>query len=476
MSNNCIEVEAAEDLAAVISSNIRLEEVLIGENHLESNGIIQIANALSLLGGLRVLDLKNTSIALVAAVSISKVILNNTMLESLFVGSECEYTTTKGVENLLINKFILEKKVLTKMIGCCSSDTSVTHESSKCTIRLLTCDVKQIPKCNKLVTEGCIKICQALANNTSLKRFSIENNDIDDEAADYITAVLTCNAELEQLWIGSNLFSPRGISKLLNSFEKKSNLQVLDLSHCDISLALTYDVAKVLIRNKKIKQIWLENNAMPQDGITFLLSLEKCLDIEVMCLRSCNITESAAITLSRVLPNMLRLQQLYLGQNNLHDACVMQVVSSLINATSLQTLDLSSTNITEVSVNSIVEVIASSSQLQQLFLGGNKLCSSGAIKIVTALKGSHTIQVLGLSHNHITCEAAGEISTAVSNMPYLVTLMLDGNELDMDGVCTIIEGVQELNWLMILSLTENNMSEEDEDQLKEIFTKFKLFL
>ena len=54
---------------------------------------------------------------------------------------------------------------------------------------------------NKIKSHGAIIISKALTNLKSLKVLSIENNDIDDQAADNIAAALTSNSGIQQLWI-----------------------------------------------------------------------------------------------------------------------------------------------------------------------------------------------------------------------------------------------------------------------------------
>ena len=476
--DNHIKEEDATYLADAIANNKHLKEVYISDNTLRSNGISTIANALSTLTELKKINIANTCSTPTAADSITKVIMSNKNLEVLILGSDCRECQIADPEFLFIEECFFMQKDFSKLSCCLCTINKIVHMNSKL-CKLLNFDeatsAKDLgPKYNKLRTEGIIKICEAL-RNTTLRTLSIENNDIDDEAADNIAAVIKGTTEMERLWVGSNLFAPTGLSKILQSLKSINTLKVLDISYSNLSFESECYLAEVLTINKGIKHLWLEGNHLSTNGLAAISSsLENCSAMKIINLRNCNINyiqEASIISFSK-----LNLAQLCIGNNKLCDEGIMKISSS-INSCSLTTLDLSSTNITEVSVDSIVNVITSNSQLQQLFLGDNKLHSSGAIKIVTALQGSHTIQVLGLSHNHITSEAAGEISTAVSTMPYLSTLMLDGNELEVYGVCTIIEGVQHLNWLMILSLTDNVNNDQEED-VRRKFTgnKFKLYL
>ena len=486
LSNNYIEKQASNFIAKAVFSNSSIQMLCISENNFKSSGIQTIAGAVAMISGLKELDLTNTSITSEAAESISNIIISNPLLESLLLGAGYRQVGTKKIEDLFIEEHILQQKWSTKItVGTISRDSTFNiRKSNKFVARIMNNGIRS--QCNKLQTNGIIRICQALKDHKSLQKLSFENNDICDEAVNNIAEVLKKSIELKQLWIGSNFFSAKGISVLLKSLETSSKLEVLDLSKSKVSFDTIHDIAKVILVNKKIKQLWLETNKIQNDGIIAIFkSLEKCSYINLISLRgsitACCTQELLITALADIaffVSTCVTLKHLYLGRNKLCDQGVQLISSGLKYSHSLHTLDLSNTDITEVSADSIAEVITSNSQLQQLFLGSNKLGSSGAIKIVTALQGSQNIQVLGLCHNHITSEAASEISTAVSTMPYLSTLMLDDNELEVYGVCTIIKGVHNLNWLTILSLTENVKSGKEEDMRMRFAdcSKFKLYL
>jgi len=490
LSSNSIEEEASADLAAVVNCNINLKQFFIGENYLGSNGLIAITNALSALKGLQKLDITSNSATVETAHGIANIIRSNLFLNSLLIGSECRQISTEHLERNYIHEFILQKKWHSKIADHYGQGHNIIIcNVNKFMIKLLNSrsvnyNTKSLmTKCNKLQSKGIVKICKALKCHNSLVRFSIENNDIDDEAADDIAAVITCNTEIQQLWIGSNRFSDSGILKIIKQLQAISTLKVFDLSHTIISAELAHDIAKALAKSTALEQLWLENNEIPPGGLVAIMFslLNSEFHIISISLRGNNVINEHVVlaAVCTVVDIHETMEHIYLGNIALNDTGMSKIKLALTNTIHdhLHTLDLCNTNITEV--DSVLEVITGSSQLQELFLGDNKLCSTGAIKIVTALQGSHTIQVLGLSHNHITCEAAGEISTALSSMPYLSTVMLDGNELEVDGVCTIIEGVQKLNWLMILSVTDNINSEEEKDSVRMKFggkTKFNLYL
>ena len=226
LSNNYIKEEASKDIATVISSSTKLENICIGENNLGPNGVSAIAKALSSLSGLIELDITNTTVDV--ADNISDIIVSNTLLQILLNGSGSRHINSKYPERMFTEELILQQKWCTKIKGECGYTSGLFNavKSNKFVIRLLDYDGDntKLPKCNKLQSKGVLKICKALKSHKSLVRFSIENNGIGDEAADDIATVLNSNTEIEQLWIGSNYFSATEISKILKQFRQSKCL------------------------------------------------------------------------------------------------------------------------------------------------------------------------------------------------------------------------------------------------------------
>ena len=82
----------------------------------------------------------------------------------------------------------------------------------------------------KLNTTVAIKIFTALKKIDSLQILRLNNNSIDDEAADSIATVINNNHQLEKLNISCNKFSASGLPAVIQSLSVSKNIKVLDIS------------------------------------------------------------------------------------------------------------------------------------------------------------------------------------------------------------------------------------------------------
>ena len=87
LNNNNIGEEAADDIAAVLSHNVKLQELylLIIGNNLKTKGAIDIAKGLQNATNLTTLDLDNNNISEEAAGNIADVLSHNTKLQKLYL-------------------------------------------------------------------------------------------------------------------------------------------------------------------------------------------------------------------------------------------------------------------------------------------------------------------------------------------------------------------------------------------------------
>ena len=494
MSGNNLSEETADDIATVITNNPNLVKLIVTDNHLGVTGANKVAKALINPRGLKVFSLVNNNIAYEVAESIAEVVTNNPLLESLLLGDcsktkaqyilqESDVPRGESTNTLFIKKQMQKIKMNAKF---CEKHQSFSLKSFVLTS--LNCPVNV--KYNKLESEGTKIISKALATIKSLEVLSIENNGIDDQATADIAAALVSNNGIRQLWIGQNHFTLSGVSTILQSLMKTklcfeitsigimptTSLEVLDLSHSNLSDEIANDISIVLSRNYNVQQLWLEGNNLSSQGITTIAdALKKCTNICILNLRDNNIKEKVANVLTQTIANKVELQRLYLGNNHLQDRGIIKITEALNTIEYLLTLDLMNNNISEAAADALASVITSCSQLEQLYLGDNKLQSTGTIKIARAIQQANcrsTLRVMDLSNNRIGSDetVSDEISRAVANTELLSVLILDDNAFSVNGVWKITRSLNQSEYMMIFSVMRNDVmiSEETKDEMRAV--------
>ena len=518
ISGNNINKETTDDIADVITNNPNLVKLFLANNYIETT---RIADALVNTKGLETLDFSNNNISSAASESLSKIISNNPQLKVLLLGWEKivienhsksvlhNNISNSGISTTKLSSVFIDVQML--IIKLHAKGNMTRFISATCIIqssifysKLFSEGFKMPFNYNQLQSEGIKKISKALTGITSLEILSIENNDVDDDAAGGIATALASNTGIKQLWIGQNNFTSSGISVILQSLignlqlsfmrslpgvtredNCKPTLHVLDLGHSNFSLKIADDISAVLSKNYKIQQLWLEgNNILSQSITTIAATLKKCTNISVLNLRENNITEEVAGVLSEALSEKSDLQQLYLGNNQLEDRGVIRISKALNTTHGLLTLDLVNNNISEAAADALASVITSCSQLEQLYLGDNKLHSTGTIRIATAIQQANcrsTLRVLDLSNNGIGSDetVADEISRAVANTEILTVLILDDNALSIDGLLKITRSLDQsesAEWMMIFSVMRNGVviGEEAERKMRAVMADQRL--
>ena len=102
----------------------------------------------------------------------------------------------------------------------------------------------------------------------------------------------------------------------------------------------------------------------------------------------------------------------------------------------------------------------------------NNLETNGAFEICNAL--SHirfcSLHVLTLSNNNINDEVTSQL-IEVHNNNHLYALLIGGNGLECGGL-KIAQVIENDNTTMqLLDLSDNNISEQDKDKIKVVFSK-----
>ena len=107
---------------------------------------------------------------------------------------------------------------------------------------------------NSFKSAGMIKIAKALQNISTLTIFGINNNNVDEKAADDIAAVLSRNSQLQGLNFGYNSFKSAGMIKIAKALQ---NMSIFSISNNDVDEQAADDIAKVLSHNTNLQKLYL---------------------------------------------------------------------------------------------------------------------------------------------------------------------------------------------------------------------------
>ena len=378
-NNNICDEAVINDIAAVISCNIHLQELNLGKNNFQTLGIMRIARSSQKISSLTKLYINDNNITHEAADDIAAAISCNTHLQELNLGE------------------------------------------------------------NNLQTSGIIKIARNLQKISSLTKLYVNHNNITHEAADDIAAAISCNTHLQELNLGENNLQTSGIIKIARNLQKISSLTKLYVNHNNITHEAADDIAAAISCNTHLQELNLgENNVQTSGIIKIARSLQKISSLKKFYIDYNYITDEAADDIAAAISCNVHIQELHLGSNDFQILGTKKIARSLQNISSLRKLYISHNNITHEAADDIAAVISCNTYLQELDISMNQLCAQGAIKITRALQKISTLTKLFIDHNNITNEAAEDIEMAVRCNTALRDVGIHGNRLDNETCMKII--------------------------------------
>ena len=471
---NNITEKAADDIATAILNNTKLQVLDLGCNNFEVAGIIKIAKALQNVTSLTKLCISHNNITEEAAGDIAAVILNNRKLQVLDVcDNSLKIAGTIRIAIALQNISLLS--------GLYVSRNSITKEAADdiAAVILNNTEIKEVYLSNdNFKTAGMIKIAKALQNVSSLTELYIDANNITEEAADDIAVVILLNTELRILNLGENRFQAAGIMKVAKALQNNSFLFELYINDNNITEEAADDIAAVILNNTKLRILNLGRNLFQAAGIIRIAkALQNVFFLSELHINNNNITEEAADDIAAVILNNTELRILNLGRNRFQTIGTIKIAKVLQSISSLSELNIRWNNITEEAADDIAAVILNNKDLRTFDLGKNNIQTGGMIKIVKSLQNNSFLCELHINNNNITEEVADDIAAVILNNTKLRILNLGDNKFKTAGIIKIAKALQNISLLSELNIRCNNITEEAADDIAAVIlnnTKLQL--
>ena len=447
LNSNTLSEKVANDLADVIKSNTCLEELHLENNNLQSSAIV-ILKSLKLTTNLRKLNLNGNNISKKVVHDLAEVIKHNTCLEELYLGGNNLQPSAvivlhalKGISSLRklsLNSNNMSEKVVDDLADVIKNNTCLEE---------LYLDSNNLQSFT-------VVILQALKQLWSLKKLSLNNNNMSNEVVYDLADVIKHNFHLEELSLDSNdLQSSMAI--ILHALKKVSNLKKLNLNNIRISKNVLIDLADVIKCNTCLEELHLFYNNLQSSAVVILHALKQISSLKKLNLNSNYMSEEVVDDLADVIKRNTGLQELHLDYNFFQSSTVV-VLQALKTFYHLQKLNLNCNYMSEEVVHDLADVISNNNCLEELQLYNNNLGSS-AVVILQALTRISGLTVLNLSCNNMSENVVNDLASVIKNNPYIEELFLDHNNLQ-SPVVVVLQALKRTSHLKNLNLNGNNMS------------------
>ena len=453
LNNNGVTDVAAGSIAELLSHNNCIQELALGDNCFQCKGIMKIAKALKIVTGLTCLKINNCNITDRAAEDIANALLHNTSLQVLDLSGN-----NLGEGIIEITKNMRHINTL-QQLSLCRNNISEAVAGDIADILTNNTDLQVLDLNDNNLDRGIIKILNGMQNISMLQQLGLSNNNITKEVASNLATVLSHNNQLQILNLNGNILETAGISKIVNSLQSNLTLTELHFSDNNITENAADDIAAVLSHSSNLKVLNLNRNHLKATGVIAIIKALQMLTLRQLEMENNIATKEAADDLAAVLSHNTNLRVLNLNRNMLQSAGISIIANSLQSIVTLTELYLSDNNITEKAADDIVTVLSHNNKLKVLSLNRNDLKATGVVKIAKALQMS-TLKRLEIEGNNATKEAANDIAAVISRNTNLQVLNLNDNNLQAQGIQLIATALQSTSSLTHLYVSNNNITEE----------------
>ena len=440
ISNCNITDEAASSIAATIYSNAQLQEIDVSKSHLLSTGAIEIAKAMQTISTLTKLYINGNHITITAAHDIALAVSYNSDLQELDI-SENNFNTG-GVIKIVValrNNFSLKKLNI--------SNNNITDEASADVAVIIRSNTQlqefDFSK-NKFELTGIVKIIEALQSVSTLIKLYFGNNHIRDGAAVKIATILYNNVKLQELDISNLWFQAASVMIISKVLQKIATLKKLYINNNDVTDEAANDIAAVLYQNTQLSEFSIRLTKLGHYGIA-CITKALCATKHLVKLKiegiGVSITDEAAESIAAAVSSNNKLQIFDISKTSFGHHFT-KITNALLSTSALTKLYISNNNITTESADSIAAVIFHSSKLQEFDVGKNNLQSTGAIKITKALQQTSILTKLSVNNNNIMDMAVDDIATVIYNNTQLDELNISENWFEASSIVKIAKAIQ----------------------------------
>ena len=428
---------AAYKLANILSKNNDLQELVMSYNNLQAQSINRILGAVK-SSNLTKLNISGNDANLITT---ANVLSQHTNLVEL----DLSYNKLNNAAD--VTWFItVSRKIFVNLIKL--NISGIFHEISNEAAADLAYIFSQNNMLNELdlsnnnlYPEVASIILNGL-NASALIKFRISHNNISDRAASDIATFLCKCINLEELDLSYNSLQNTGATEIC--IANISSLTSFNISHNNITIKATDDVANFLSRNSLMQTFDLSNNGMLKVGVRNILKGMQVVQ-SIFNLPVLNIGNSSVVDET-------------MSFNSLYVSDAVNILQGMKNVPNLVTINLSHINITDEAADELATVLLHNTSLQNADLSYSNLSTSDAIKIFKGMKNISKLETVNISHNMITNEAADELATVLSHNNSIQIFDMSSNYFSSEGCIKIINGMSNILYLKKIDISCNQIT------------------
>jgi Ran GTPase-activating protein (RanGAP) involved in mRNA processing and transport len=293
-------------------------------------------------------------------------------------------------------------------------------------------------------------------NNPLTRQFISGIKDYDVTKYNNLVEGIKKNKTITRLELWGNEIGDDGAKALAAMLEKNKTITTLDLSGNNIVDDVIIELGRACAGKKNITVVFGNN------GYYNLFKLAQGTFTGTTLNLSYNrIGDDRAKAIASILKMNKTITKLDLSYDHIRDAAAIAIAEALKVNNTITELDLSRNNIGKDGAIALADALINNTTITELNLEDNKIGKDGAIAIAEALKVNNTITKLDLSWNNIGDDGAKAIAKALINNTTITELNLAWNNIIDAGVIAIAEALEKNETITKLNLWGNNNIGDD---------------
>ena len=301
-------------------------------------------------------------------------------------------------------------------------------------------------------------ICVAVSHR-DLLTLNLTGNCISDNVADQVANVITSGNCIENLHLRKCSLKCHGVQVLTTALTDIKSLEVLDLSHNNMS-KISVDFAAVDDANGDLENLDLSFCEFQEESMLVLYEAN-FLNLKALNFSGNHISDSVADHMQAMIINAAGLQYLSLSKCDLQEHGLIAIMKSITCKCSLRHLDISSNKITDEAAKYVATAISRSTELEHLDLSYCELQEIEFALILKAVTNVTKLKHIDLKSNAIGDALATEVSQCILNNKYtLKCLCLSSCALKEDGLQKVADALNHNYLLMDLDISSNFITDK----------------
>jgi len=319
--------ETADHIADLFKRNINLQEINFWKSKLTVTCIVNVANCLKDLPALKILRITDLYLVTTEAEYVIDIVCSSVVHEQPHIVLS---SYRKNLQTTVLTEIsqVLEKiSALTRPFYCSNTNNNCGVPADD--------ESKFISSDNLLIREVRINVANVsrvaltlMKTTSTLTKLCMESEEHSNDAIDNIVDIISHNTELQELKIQNLL--PGGWIKISNALKSTVTMVKLVIPYSNITGESAYTIAAVLSHNAQLQELNLDGNILRLKGtVTVMRALANTTTLVKLSIQNNHCTEDAALDIAHVVSHNAGLQELNLQGNDLQAEGVITIAKAL---------------------------------------------------------------------------------------------------------------------------------------------------